>query len=618
MDETFPIYDDDGEEILFFPNVWRETKPQQVVGADCFVLDAPISNDENTLVLKLTGLEFREMFSALYCGAEISYPDRHLQIITNFLRGLHCPPDMEDEGGCINYKPYASFISYEPVNPYSDPETIPEGYINQPFHVNSDFAYPELLGYQSTDVMIPTDALPVFGDWGDLLGLHFPTIRLHVVGQGQIEVDFLAVALGGQVIVKVGSAPNIIDIIDGIIETGVKIIDLGQDITAIPPESDLVVSEEINIDAPEGTDVYFVFVPKIDVSTEFFGMGGGVRQIGLCGLEMEAEEVGVQDIRLRIGETLGDNYMLEKQIAGEWLPVENWDEFMSSFLAITYQNAVDGIGIARALRNLESYEGWSGEEGWPTSPLKAYIDAIEGGEPFDPSALEAAIAAAQADADSAAAAAAAAQADADSAAAAAAAAQADADSAISTNTTQAGQITAIQAVNTAQGVSITNLQSDMANAELDIDIAQADILAIDAVVDILNFGSSWALYHDFTVAGIYTSSIGTWASGFGWNSDGQYLILDYTLISPRRNQITHIEMTLTSATANPDIEWNVDGTNWKKVQQTGVGNILKTWLRVDNMSADQTVFTVRVRCNTGSFTVRGLRYLGRGDAIPFV
>lgn len=566
-------------------------------------------NEPTRLVAEWTGKQFTRLLSALSIGADLMFPEEANEIIWQLVKVIHQPLPLPSEGDdCLNFPPSAPFITYEPSNPFNTPDLIPDGYINQPFHYNSDFAYPEIAGYQSTDVLVPVDAIPVFGDWGDLLGLHFPTIKLHVVGQGQIELDLLAVPLGGQVIIKVGSSPNIIDIIDGIIETGVKIVDLNQDVIAIPPESDLVIAEEIDIDAPEGTDVYLTFVPKIDAATEFFGMGGGIRQIGLCGLETDGEVMGIEDIRLRIGETLANNYMLEKRIAGEWIPVENWDEFMSSFLATTYQNSIDGVGIARALRDTESYEGFSGgEEGWPDSDLKAYIDASSS-EEFDPSALEAAIAAAQADADAAAAAA-------DAAAAAAAAAGSVAAGAVTTNTAQAASITAIQAVNTTQNSQIATLQADVA-------IAQADILAIDSVVDLLNFGGNWAWVHDFTAAGIYTATVGAWVSGFGWNSVGQELIMSYPLVAPKENQITHTCIEVISNNGSyPILEWTWAGVglaeDWNVVDWQGAGVVNKCWMRFPNYIPIIGNLGLKVRIDTGSFTLRKMTYLGRGNNIPF-
>jgi len=462
----FPEYEADGSEILSFENTFRDISPQSVDWGDCFIPEATLAPTDNKLVLNLTAQEFKEIFSALYNGAELTYPDRFLQIVVNFLKGLHCPPVMEDTGGCINYFLYASFVEFLEQNPYSQPDFVPEGYLFPPFVVNTEFTYPEMLGYIATDVMVVPAAIPVFGDWGDLLALHFPTIVLHVVGTGQIEVDFLSVVLGGQVIIKVGSPPNILDIVDGIIETGVKIVDLGQDLTAVPPESDTVIAEEINIDAPMGTDVYFVFVPKLDASTEFFGMGGGIRQIGLCGLEQEAIVGGITNLRWVVSEDVNPfgygYYQLEQQLAGVWSPVEGSAD-VGNWLRDMAIRGVDAWSYAYAIRNTEDFTSMITEDyqGWNPSLLKEYID--NAAEDFDPSGLIEQIGIVNEKANEA-------QAAANDAQAAADAAQATADSAV--------------LVNNSQSIAITNINGTLATHDADIAIAQADILALAAWRDL--------------------------------------------------------------------------------------------------------------------------------------
>lgn len=313
-----------------------------------------LQNEPNKLLTDWTGEQYTKIFSALYTGAHLMFPEEASEIIWQFLRPVHQPLSLEgEEDNCINYPPSAPLLQYIPQNPFNEPDLVPEGYISSPFHYNQDFAYPELLGYQATDVLVQLDAIPIFGDWGDVLGLQFPTIKLTVTGQGQIELDLLSVQLGGLAIVKVGSPPNIIDLIDGIVETGVVVVDLQQDFTSIPFESDMVISEEIDIDALEPTDVYIVFVPKLDASTDFFGFGGGIRQIGLCGLE-EIGTMFVEDIRFNT-----DEYQLEKRINGIWSLVAGYDEWMDYIYdiegtAVSAESKADAAAIQ--IMNLESFD----------------------------------------------------------------------------------------------------------------------------------------------------------------------------------------------------------------------------------------------------------------------
>lgn len=587
----FPQYDDDGSETLDFSNIWREIDPQEITGVDCFTPFVDL-RPENEFLIKLTDVEFKEMFSALYNGAEITYPDRFMQIIVNFLRGLHCPDEIEDEQGCVNYKPYAPFINYEPQNPYNQPDLVPEGYLSPPFIVNTDFDYPEIMGYQATDVMVPLTSLSLPDSLEDFLELPFPTIKIHVSGEGQIELDLIQVQNGGRCVIKIGSPPNILDLFDGIVETGVTVVELGQDITSIPPESDIVSAQEIAINAPEGTDVYIVFVPNIDISTELFNHGGGVRQIGLCGLETDASSMGIEDIRIFNVAAEGDtpNWYLQKRIAGIWEFVENWGEF-NSIVQSAFQYGQRANTMAEALRTIgDETGGWfyDGEfVGFDPSPLKDYIDATS----FDPSGLEADIAAA---------------------AAAAAAAQSTANGAVVVNNTQNTAIT-------AQAGYIGDLQTRMTDAETDISGQAASIVSLDNRVDALDFGNAWAWIHDMTLASngyVLTGAAGSgYSSGNGWHSNSNGLEIYYATEQVKQNQISFVEVCVRYASAPTGTpQFHVNGGNNAPIQYNGVGVDSYGWYAVPNtMELDFTLTFL----GSGDFYLRYVRYLGKGIVLPF-
>lgn len=471
----YPQYDEDGSELYSFQNIWRDTQPQVISGAECFVPEAIVDNDLNKIVLQLSGIEFRKMFSALYNGAELTYPNEYLQIIVNFLKGLHCTPDMEDESGCINYPPSASFIEYIPQNPFNEPDLVPEDYLIPPFVRNTDLEYPALMGYQQSDVMVRLDAIPVFSDWLEVLGLSWPTIKLNVTGTGQIEIDFLSIVLGGQVVVKVGSPPNILDLIDGIVETGVKIIDLGQDVTAIPPESDIIISEEINVDAPTGTSVYLVFLPKIDISTEFFGFGGGIRQIGLCGLESSVGTMGIEDIRY---DFVGGTGKIQARIDGVWtdkIDVYNMvDDAVNPVQSVNFYNNGENTIILQ--------QETTGGGGFIDV---AAVDLSHFAEDFEIGLLSDAIDFAQETADG---------------------AVLDAEFA---QETADGAVT----VNNTQNTRLDNLETEVS--------------ALDARLDLLESQKLWTLYYDFTTSqhGFGHDSGSEWNLGTGFEGDNHVMIL---------------------------------------------------------------------------------------------
>lgn len=303
------------EKILAFDNQFHEFGTQTVQGVECVSTPFPvISSDANTLTLELTGLELRELLSSIQVGAEWAYPDKSHQILFNFMKGLICAPVMQEEGDCANYLPYAPFAEYSPQNPYNEPDLTPPDYLMPPFMRNTGFEYPELFGYKASDVFVPFGAVNIAPE--NVFMLNYPQIKISVRGSGQIELDLLSVQAGGFAVIKVGSPPNILDILQElIIETGVIIIDLENDSASIPPESDIVIAEEINIEAAvnETTDVYVVFIPKLNDSLNALGFGGGIRSIGLCGFEQDAMMAGIEDVRYN--ELTGG---LEKRVDGVW------------------------------------------------------------------------------------------------------------------------------------------------------------------------------------------------------------------------------------------------------------------------------------------------------------
>ncbi len=230
-----------------------------------------------------------------------------------------------NEPECDNYLPYAPFADYSPQNPYNEPDLVPDGYLVPPFMRNTSLEYPELLGYKASDVFVPFGAVNIAPE--NVFTLNYPTIKISVRGSGQIELDLLAVQQGGQVVMKIGSPPNIIDILQNlIIEEGVEIYDLDNEITSIPPEDDAVSEQEININAAvnETTDVYLVFLPKLNDSLLPLGFGGGIRSIGLCGFEQDAMMAGVEDVRYNT--TTGG---LDKRINGNWTEFASCEELVA-------------------------------------------------------------------------------------------------------------------------------------------------------------------------------------------------------------------------------------------------------------------------------------------------
>jgi len=317
----YPEYDPiDGSEELSYENMWTGEQEQIVEGVDCMTPFAYLNPTENLVVLKLSEQEWTEMLSALYIGAEFTYPDKYLQIVANFLKGIHCPPVLEEQE-CYEYPSYASFMAYSPVNPYLEPDTIPEGYETQPFLVNGENGN-DIPNYEHFDILVPFDALTLDVNWFEDIGGQLPQIAVGVQGAGKAFIKMLTQVQGGLAVITVDNPPNLLDILAGIITSADNILDLNLDIVSLPPETASEIIYEVDIVGTGLHTVYIVFLPILDDSLIPLRFGGGFRGVTLCDF-VEQPLMGIQDIRFNDA-----TCNLETLVDGEWAIVTGWENWL--------------------------------------------------------------------------------------------------------------------------------------------------------------------------------------------------------------------------------------------------------------------------------------------------
>ena len=338
----FPQYDDNGEERLFFPNIWRNIEPQEILGADCFLPFATVNNGMNRFVMDITGADFTKMLSALYLGVEIAYPDTFMQVLVNFLKMVHCPIDFEEE--CQEYPPYTPFMQYTPESPFIDPNEVPEGYLVPPFVVVDASNAGEFPQNEIGDVVVVPDAITLDIDWFETIAGQLPTIQIHVEGQGNANLKFLNQVQGGLVVVTVDNPPDLADIIIGIVTASENIIDLNMDILSLPPETAVEHVYPVEVLGAGSHTIYCVFLPILDDSLIPLRFGGGFRSIELCDFG-EIELGYVQDVRWN-----DDEYMLEQQKNGVYEPVTDFDIFLGYFDQVAL-DAQNGLATAQTAQN---------------------------------------------------------------------------------------------------------------------------------------------------------------------------------------------------------------------------------------------------------------------------
>lgn len=200
---------------------------------------------------------------------------------------VDCPDDT-----CVEYQPNASFIDWFPNDPFN-PSGTPDGYAQPPWYVINDSV---VGGYLDGDVLCDaTTTLPA-SVW-DYLSILFtsgaPRIRVHVSGQGQVELHLLKIALGGMALVWVDDDYATADVLDmqtfnlGDIAPGT--LDLLSFIdNAIDGDFSDVYIHEVYIETPGEHHIDIAFLPILDLNIISMGWGGGLRKVVLCGFDQMA------------------------------------------------------------------------------------------------------------------------------------------------------------------------------------------------------------------------------------------------------------------------------------------------------------------------------------------
>jgi len=241
------------------------------------------------------------------------------------------------DGECLAYPPFASFISYFPQNPYTEPDLVPPDYLVPPFYVNGKDNEHDLPNYNKGDVLLNFAAINLEPSWNlD----NTPLISLCLEGSGVAEIHLLKIVQGGACIISLDNPVDLGDILAGLIGEGIEIIQLNQDITSLPPETAEEVIIEIDVLTEGEHTIYIYFLPTVDDSLIPLFFGGGLREISLCGNLRPCGTPpepppppleGVTELKPQFQFTAdcGLEYRLldqEDNIVQDWTPVQGWEE----------------------------------------------------------------------------------------------------------------------------------------------------------------------------------------------------------------------------------------------------------------------------------------------------
>jgi hypothetical protein len=225
-----------------------------------------------------------------------------------------------DPGECQTFPPYASFITYEPNDPFRTPDLVPAGYTYPPWYIAStaaELTYDAQLGAAVTTF----ERLPPLNLSG------FPRFRVTVNGIGTVTLHLAAVNIGGMAQITV----------DDNVST-LELIDLIQDKLAVPPETANIIEKEYYFGVAGEHRIDVIMLPALQDQIPPVMFGGGLNGVTLCGfgLKMPSED------GLMLRQSLTDSCILEQSADGE-----TWSEAFdfSQCASIASGQDVDNITI---------------------------------------------------------------------------------------------------------------------------------------------------------------------------------------------------------------------------------------------------------------------------------
>lgn len=239
------------------------------------------------------------------------------------------------DGECLTYPPFASFISYFPQNPYTEPDLIPDGFEQPPFFVNGKDNAHDLPNYLKGDVILDFGSINIEPSW-DLAKT--PRIELCLTGSGVVEIHLLKIVQGGAAVISLDNPVDLGDLIAGLIGDGIEIIQLNQDIISLPPETAEEVIIELDVETEGDHTIYIYYLPVVNDSLIPLFFGGGLREISLCGNIRPCgtpppppppplEGVSELKTEFRFTSECGLEYRYrnqEDEIISDWIPVQGW------------------------------------------------------------------------------------------------------------------------------------------------------------------------------------------------------------------------------------------------------------------------------------------------------
>jgi hypothetical protein len=242
-------------------------------------------------------------------------PDALWLVQQRAMKLLSCVVQAFDEPqcdpGCVTYPMDAPIFTWEPTNPFSDPEFVPPGYRFPAWFIAGDSVV--IPGIKPGDMV--TDLL--HGPIVEPLSAGFPRFRITCAGTGTVEVEFVRFPTAGVALVTV----------DGDLGSA-KWIDLHISLSASvgSAESEMIIPIEITKPGNHVIDISMLY--SITEDPPFVHFGGGIRNIELCGFGVSPDPfpatyiIGESDYEMTICEQLKfEDGILKGLCCGDWTPI---------------------------------------------------------------------------------------------------------------------------------------------------------------------------------------------------------------------------------------------------------------------------------------------------------
>ena len=243
------------------------------------------------------------------------------------------------EDGCREHSPNSGIITYAPNDPFRTPTYTPPGYFLPPWYTNPGIPLPGV---------IPSDAMVNFLAIPNAFAIPtsgFPRARINFSGAGEVEIELVQIIQGGLALITVDDDFTTAQFVDLTSMSAAEVASVGFVLAALGIENDASPNQttviEIDIENPGDHHIDVTFIPNVDIADEILiGMGGGIRRVSLCGVDM-VESVPMVAFRFTVDCVLEVSY----DSAETYTPVPGWTEFA-----------------------LDCFKGDPGEQGEPGAP----------------------------------------------------------------------------------------------------------------------------------------------------------------------------------------------------------------------------------------------------------